>query len=67
MSIRELTLREMIVERILFAVDNDVLEDYYHITEDEINHLSDSDLLDLYDDVVWDTGYSSGMDDAHNE
>ena len=64
MSIRELTLREMIVERILFAVDTDVLEDNYNITEDEMQHMSDVELLDLYEDVVYDTGYVSGMMDG---
>ena len=64
MGIRELTLREMIIERILFAVDEDTLEDMYHTNEDEMQHMSDYDLLDLYDDVVFDTGYASGMTDA---
>ena len=64
MSIRELTLREMIVERILFAVDTDILEDNYNVSEDEMQHMSDHELLDLYEDVVYDTGYGSGMMDG---
>ena len=64
MAIRELTLREMMIERILFAVDDDLLEEVYHTDEGEIQHMNDTDLLDLYDDVVFDTGYASGMTDA---
>jgi hypothetical protein len=64
MTIRELTLREMIIERILFAVDEDVLNDSYEITEEELYHLSDTDLLDLYEDVTFDSGYGSGMIDT---
>lgn len=67
MGIRELTLREMMIERILFAVDEDVLIDYYQTSENELASLSDTDLLDLYDDVVFDSGYASGMTDANDE
>ena len=67
MSIRELTLREMIIERILFAVDEDILSEVYQTSEDELQHMSDHDLLDIYDDVVFDTGYASGMTDADDE
>lgn len=67
MGIRELTLREMMIERILFVVDEDVLIDYYQTSENELASLSDTDLLDLYDDVVFDSGYASGMTDANDE
>jgi hypothetical protein len=67
MTIRELTLREMIIERILFAVDEDILEEMYHTTEDELQHMSDHDLIDLYEDVVFDTGHASGLMDADDE
>lgn len=67
MAIRELTLREMLVERIMFAHDTDVLQDMYRVTEDEMQHMTDSDLLDLYEDIVFDNGYTVGMDDANDE
>lgn len=59
MSIRELTLREMIIERILFAVDEDVLKDVYQTSETELTDMSDGDLLDLFEDVTFDTGYGA--------
>lgn len=67
MAIRELTLREMLIERIMFAHDTDVLQDMYRVTEDEMQHMTDSDLLDLYEDIVFDNGYTVGMDDANDE
>lgn len=67
MTIRELTLREMMIERILFAVDEDILEDMHHTNEEELQHMSDHDLLDIFEDVVFDTGYASGMTDADDE
>ena len=60
MSIRELTLREMIIERILFAVDEDVLNDVYQVTEIDLYDLTDADLLDLFEDVTFDSGYGAG-------
>ena len=59
MSIRELTLREMIIERILFAVDEDILNDIYQTSENELAEMSDSDLLDLFEDVTFDCGYGA--------
>ena len=59
MSIRELTLREMIIERILFAVDEDILNDIYQTNENELAEMSDTDLLDLYEDVTFDSGYGA--------
>ena len=64
MSIRELTLREMMIERILFTIDEDVLSECYQTDEDEMQHMSDTDLMDLYEDVVFDSGYATGMTDA---
>ena len=64
MTIRELTLREMMIERILFAVDEDILSECYIASEDVLYHMSDTDLMDLYEDVVFDNGYASGMTDA---
>ena len=64
MSIRELTLREMMIERILFTIDEDTLNECYQTNEDEMQHMSDTDLMDLYEDVVFDSGYATGMTDA---
>lgn len=60
MSIRELTLREMIIERILFAVDEDILSEVYQATEIELNDMTDTDLLDLYEDIMFDSGFEAG-------
>ena len=46
-------LREMMTERILFAVSNDELEIKYDISEDEIANLSDLDFLELYEEVCF--------------
>lgn len=44
-----LTLREMMVELILFAFDEEDLQAHFHVTTDEVAELSDVDLLELYD------------------
>lgn len=64
MSIRELTLREMMIERILFAVDEEVLNEVYQTSIDELPDFSDTDLMDLYEDVLFDLGAESGENDA---
>lgn len=64
MSIRELTLREMMIERIMFEVDEDILQDNYNTSEDQMQHMSDTELMDLFEEVVFDSGYASGMMDA---
>ena len=64
MSIRELTLREMIIERILFAVDEEVLNEEYHTSVEELPDFSDTDLMDLYEDVMFDIGSEAGANDA---
>lgn len=67
MAIRELTLREMIIERIYFTVDADMLEEFYHVNEDDIQHMNDMDLIDLYEEVIFDVGHAKGLEDADNE
>ena len=46
-----MNLREMMTERILFAVDEDVLTKEFDISPDEISTLSDLDFLELYEEV----------------
>lgn len=47
-----MNLREMIVERIHYAVDEDTLREEFTLEVDEVAELSDVDLLELYEDVV---------------
>ncbi len=50
-----MTLRDLIIERILFAADEDELRDQYHIEgnlDTELRQLSDLDLFELYEEVV---------------
>jgi len=49
---KELSLREMMVEMILFAFDEDALLEQFQITEDEVSTLSDVDLLEMYDQTL---------------
>lgn len=46
-----MTLREIIIERILFAVTEETLVKLYNLTEDELSELSDLDLFEVYDEV----------------
>jgi hypothetical protein len=46
-----MTLREMMTERILFAVDESILATEFDISPDEIAELSDLDFLELYEEV----------------
>ena len=49
-----MSLRDMIIERIMFAVTEDELRDEFMVTENELVDLSDTDLMELFDDVmVW--------------
>lgn len=50
-----MTLRDLIVERILFAADEDELRDQYQMEGDldvELRSLSDIDLFELYEEVT---------------
>lgn len=49
-----MNLRELVIERILWAVSAEDLAAHYHTTEADLANLSDTDLLDLYDDVTFD-------------
>jgi hypothetical protein len=50
-GITEMNLREMMTERILFAVDEVILATEFDISPDEIAELSDLDFLELYEEV----------------
>ena len=47
-----MNLREIIIERILFACTEEELARDFHVSEAELHDLSDTDLIDLYDDVI---------------
>lgn len=47
-----MTLRELIIEYILFAYEPQELAREFHITEGELNTLADSDLLEIYDTTL---------------
>lgn len=54
-----MTLRELMIERILFAVDEDELRDRYMMESDleaELKAMSDLDFLELYESVMEPTG-----------
>jgi hypothetical protein len=46
-----MNLREMMTERILFAVGEDILATEFNISPDEIAELSDLDFLELFEEV----------------
>lgn len=46
-----MTLREMIIERIHFAMDEDELAELYSLHGDELEDLADVDLLEIYEEV----------------
>jgi hypothetical protein len=47
-----LTLRELMVEYILFAFDEDELMAKFQVTESELPNLTDVDLLEIYDQTL---------------
>jgi hypothetical protein len=46
-----MTVREMMIERIMMCVTEDDLEEIYGVTETQALAMSDEDLFDLYDRV----------------
>ena len=44
-----MNLRELMIEYILFAFDNEGLMERFSITEEELTSVSDIDLLEIYD------------------
>ena len=59
--IRKQTLRELIIERIFFAFTDEELQTVFGVHPDEVENLSDLDLLELYEETV--VSGSSGCDD----
>jgi hypothetical protein len=47
-----MSLRELIIEYILFAYEPEELAREFHITEGELAGLTDQDLLELYDTTL---------------
>ena len=52
MNIHEMTLRELMIERIFTCIDEEELQDIFEVSEDELQDLTDLDFLELYEDVV---------------
>jgi len=50
-----MNLRELIIERIMWAVTDETLLREFSVTEEGLHDLSDLDLLDLYENLVFDT------------
>lgn len=48
-----MNLRQLLIERVLYAVDDYTLMKYYAMTEHDLQNLSDLDLLELYEEVVY--------------
>lgn len=59
--IRKQTLRELIVERIFFAFSDEELQELFDVHPDEVENLSDLDLLELYEETM--LSGSGGCDD----
>lgn len=51
---KALTLRDLVIERILFAVSEEELREDYSLTEDDVLDMSDLDLFELYEDIYVD-------------
>jgi uncharacterized protein YndB with AHSA1/START domain len=47
------TLRELIVERIFYAVTEDELLEEFMVARGDLEHLADVDLFELYEDVLF--------------
>ena len=49
-----MNMRELVIQRILFAVSEEQLISEYGVFENEIDGMSDLDLFELYEAVVFD-------------
>ena len=52
-AVSQMTLRELIIERILFAESERALRKYFMVDPENLQDLSDLDLFELYEDVVF--------------
>lgn len=48
-----MTLRELLIERIHFAMDEANLAELYSVYGDELDDLSDLDLFEIYEEVTY--------------
>lgn len=47
-----MSLRELMTEYIMFAFTEEELTTHFHISEEELNDISDEDLLEMYDQTL---------------
>jgi hypothetical protein len=47
-----MSLRELVTEYIMFAFSDEELAEQFHITEEELQDISDEDLLEIYDQTL---------------
>ena len=47
-----MNLRQLIIERILYAVDESTLIAEYGVFEDELETMNDLDLFELFEDIM---------------
>lgn len=50
-----MTLRELIIARIQYAVSDEQLMDEFMVDADQLDELSDVDLFELFEDVILET------------
>ena len=48
-----MTLRELLIERIYFAMDEEELAELYSVHGDDLEDLSDVDLFEIYEEVAF--------------
>lgn len=46
------TLRDLIIERIFYAIPDELLRRAYMLEEEDLKSMSDLDLLELYEEVL---------------
>ena len=53
-----MNLRQLITERVLFAVTPEELEQRFQLTENEVQEMTDLDLFELYEQIYLDTEHN---------
>lgn len=48
----QMTIRELMIEYILFAFTEEELQSMFHVSEEELPNLTDIDLLEIYDQTL---------------
>lgn len=46
-----MNIRELVIQRILFSLSDEELEQEFQMTEDEVTELSDLDLFEMYETI----------------